>query len=154
MAWLNFDHSQSNSKKYPIGWKGQNVPNEIFSRKTTNKIFMYLLAVFILQNLKKIFTANPELWGSAIFVPKMAHLSWTKFFWYKPLSLLSSTYWPLALFKIQKKFLQRIQSYENASFLGPKWCICHKFFWEKIIIIFIYLLALLTAEFLKNSSSG
>ena len=23
----------------------------------------------------------------------------------------------------------------TAHFLGPKWCICHKFFWEKIIII-------------------
>ena len=99
----------------------------------------------------------------------MAHLSWTIFFWYKPLLLLSSTYWPfslpkilknyslsrimrmchfraqngpfvmnkiflvqtiiitfiylLALFIVQnlKKFLQQIQSYEDAQFLGPKW---------------------------------
>ena len=34
--------------------------------------------------------------------PKMAHLSWTKFFWYKPLLLLSSTYWPFSLCKILK----------------------------------------------------
>ena len=32
-----------------------------FSQKTTNKIFMYLLAPFILQNFKKILRANPEL---------------------------------------------------------------------------------------------
>ena len=63
---------------------------------------MYLLAPFILQNFKKILRADPELWGCAIFGPKMAHLSWTKFFWYKPLLLLSSTYWPFSLSKILK----------------------------------------------------
>ena len=51
----------------------------------------------------------------------------------------------LALFNVQnlKKFLQRIQSYEDAHFLGPKWSICPKqIFFSKIInIIFIYLLA-------------
>ena len=73
-----------------------------FSRKTTNKILMYLLAPFILQNFKKILRAHPKLWGCATFGPKMAHLSWTKFFWYKPLSLLSSTYWPFSLCKILK----------------------------------------------------
>ena len=31
------------------------------SQKTTNKIFMYLLAPFILQNFKKILRADPEL---------------------------------------------------------------------------------------------
>ena len=51
MSWLfkdplksglvQFDHSQSNT-------------NDFFSRKTTNKIFMYLLASFILQNFKKL----------------------------------------------------------------------------------------------------
>ena len=48
----------------------------------------------------------------------------------------------LALFIAQnlKKFLQWVQSYEDAPFLGPKWSICHNFF--KIInIILIYLLA-------------
>ena len=51
----------------------------------------------------------------------------------------------LALFIVQnlKKFLQRIQSYEDAPFLGPKWSICPKqiFFWKIINIILIYLLA-------------
>ena len=41
MAWINFDHTQSNSTKWP---KKTKIPqNEISSRKTTNKIFMYLL---------------------------------------------------------------------------------------------------------------
>ena len=51
----------------------------------------------------------------------------------------------LALFTVQnlKKFLQQIQSYEDAPFLGPKWSICPKqiFFWKIINIILIYLLA-------------
>ena len=114
---------------------------------------MYLLAPFILQNFKKILRADPELWGCAIFGPKMAHLSWTKFFWYKPLLLLSSTYWPFSLCKIKKKILQQIQSYEDAPFLRPKWSICpkEKFLLEKIInIIFIYLLAPFIVQNIKK----
>ena len=42
---------------------------------------MYLLAPFILQNFKKILRADPELWGCAIFGPKMVHLPQTNFFW-------------------------------------------------------------------------
>ena len=33
--------------------------------------FIYLLALFLVQNLKKILTADPELRGCAIFGPKM-----------------------------------------------------------------------------------
>ena len=52
----------------------------------------------------------------------------------------------LALFIVQnlKKFLQQIQSYEDAPFLGPNWSICPKqffFFWKIINIVLIYLLA-------------
>ena len=51
----------------------------------------------------------------------------------------------LAIFIVQnlKKFLQRIQNYDDAPFLGPKWSIFpkHFFFFLKIItIILIYLL--------------
>ena len=91
---------------------------------------MYLLAPFILQNSKKNFGTNPELWVCAIFKPKMAHLPWTKFFWYKTL-LLSSTYWPFSFCKIYKKFLQQIQSYEDTPFVVPKSSICpEKIFFE------------------------
>ena len=51
----------------------------------------------------------------------------------------------LALFIVQnlRKFLQQIQSYEDAPFLGQKWSICPKqiFFWKIINIILIYLSA-------------
>ena len=79
---------------------------------------MYLLMPFILQNFKKILRAE--------------------LFWYKPLLLLSSTYWPFSLCKVLKKFLQRIQSYEDASFLGPKWFICSRqfFLWKILLISF------------------
>ena len=65
------------------------------------------------------------------------------FFWYKPLLLLSSNYWPFSLCKILKKFLQQIQSYEDVIF-GTQ--MVHlpqtNFFLKKIInVIFIYLLA-------------
>ena len=63
MSWLfkdpinsslvQFHHAQSYSKKWPKGYKDQIVPNEFFSRKTTTKIFMYLLAPFILENFFK-----------------------------------------------------------------------------------------------------
>ena len=70
---------------------------------------------------KKILTVNLELWGCNIFGPKMVHLPQTKnFLDKKSLISFSSTYWPLLLYKIFKKFLQRIQSYEDATFLGPK----------------------------------
>ena len=103
MSWLfkdpinsgqvQFDHAQSNSKKCPKAYKDQISPNEFFSRKTTNKIFMHLLVPFILQNLKKILEPI-QSYEDVIFRPKIAHLSWTKFFCYKPILLLSSTYWP------------------------------------------------------------
>ena len=42
--------------------------------------FIYLLALFIGQNFKKILTVDQELWGWTIFGPKMVHLPQTNFF--------------------------------------------------------------------------
>ena len=123
MAWLNFDHARSNSKN---SLKRSNYPKLFFFSKNTYKIFMYLSAPFILQNFKKYRRHDPELSGEAFFGPKMAYLSWTKLIWWKPFLLLSSTYWPFSLCKILKKFLKRIQSYEDAPFLGQKWSVCPK----------------------------
>ena len=68
-----------------------------------------------------------------------------KSFWYKPLLLLSSTYWPFFIVQNFKKLLQQIQSYEDALFLGPKFSICpiyiYIYFWKIIKIILICLLA-------------
>ena len=64
-----------------------------------------------------------------------------KFFWVQ--TIITFIYL-LALFIVQnfKKFLQRIQSYEDAPFLGPNWSFCPKqFFLGEINIILIYLLA-------------
>ena len=106
---------------------GSLAPNKnLFLKKNINIIFIYLLAPFILQNFKKILKANPDLWGCSTFRPKIPQFVLNKTFWYKPLLLLSSTYWPFSLGKILKNFLQRIQSYEDAPFLGPKWFICSK----------------------------
>ena len=44
--------------------------------------FIYLLALFLVQNLKKILTADPELRGCAIFGPKMVHLPQFFFFFF------------------------------------------------------------------------
>ena len=65
--------------------------------------------------------------------------------------------YPLALFIMQnlKKFLQRIQSYEDVPFLGPKWSICSNFlFWKIINITLMYLLAPFIGQNLKKNSSS
>ena len=92
------------------------VPNKFFLLQTIIITFIYLLALFIVQNLKKILTADPELWGHTIFGPKIVYLPQTKLFWKKSLISFSSTYWPFSLCKILKKFFQRIQSYEMQHF--------------------------------------
>ena len=101
---------------------------------------MILLAPFILQNFKKILWIDPELWGCAIFGPFVLH----NFFWYKPLLLLSPTFWPFLLCKIQKNSysgstVTRMGHYwaQNGQFACPK----EKNFWKIIKIILIYLLA-------------
>ena len=95
---------------------------------------MYLSAPFTLQNLKKILRDDPELWGWAILGPKIAHLSWTKFFWRKPLLLLSSTYWPFSLCKIKKNSYSGFRVIRMHHFwvlngpFAPKF-----FFWKKLL---------------------
>ena len=76
----------------------------------------------------------------------MAHLPWT-IFWGVQTIIITSMYL-LALFTVQ--FLQQIQSYEGAPFLGPKWSICPNFFWKIINIILIYLLAPFIVQNLKK----
>ena len=56
---------------------GSFAPNNFFFWKIINIILIYLLAPIIGQNFKKILQADPELWGRAIFGPKMVHLPQT-----------------------------------------------------------------------------
>ena len=73
---------------------------------------MYLLAPFILQNLKKILTTDPELWECAIFEPKMAQFAMNKIFLVQ--AIIITFIYLLAFFIVQnfKKFLQQIQIYD------------------------------------------
>ena len=63
-------------------FRAQNGPfvlNKFFLIQTINITFIYLLAFFIVQNLKKILKADPELWRRAILGPKMVHLPQKRF---------------------------------------------------------------------------
>ena len=100
---------------------------------------MYLLAPFIMQYFKKILRADPELWDVPFSGPKLPICPEQIFLGYKPLLLLSSTYWPFSLNKILKKILTLCPELWGCT---PKWCICLKqLFLEIINIILIYLLA-------------
>ena len=57
---------------------GPFAPN--FFGKIMNIILIYLLAPSIVQNFKKILSADPKLWWCAIFGPKMAHFPKWEFF--------------------------------------------------------------------------
>ena len=115
------------------------------------------MAPFILQKFKKILRADPELWGWAIFGPKMAHLSWKnfflvqtiiitfiyvlalligqngpfapkKFFWGTLLKSFSFTYFPHSLCKILKKILSADPELWGCATFGPK--MAHFLKWE------------------------
>ena len=127
LKFLKSSYSKSRVMRMCHFWSQMvHLPQTKNLKKIINIIFIYLLAPFILQNFKKILRANLELWGYAIFGPKIPQFVANKIFWYKPLLLLSSTYWPFSLSKSFKKFLQWIQSYDNVPILGPKWSICPK----------------------------
>ena len=82
--------------------------------------FIYLLALFIVQNLKKFLQWIQSYEDVPFLGPKWSICSKQMFFW-KLLVSLSSTYLPLSLCKILKKFFLQIQNYEDAQLLSPKW---------------------------------
>ena len=82
-----------------------------------------------------------------------------------PQAIIITLIYQLALFIVRNlnKFLQQIQSYENATFLGPKWSICppaplpptKKIVFEKFFILFSSNYQPLSlCKILKNSSTG
>ena len=104
-------------------FRAQNGPfvlNKIFLVQTIIITFIYLLALFIMQNLKK-FLQQIQSYEDVPFLGPKWSICPKQIFFGKLLILFSSTYQPLSLCKILKKFFQRIQSYEDAQFLGPKW---------------------------------
>ena len=89
----------------------------------TNHYYYFHLPIypFHCAKFKKIPTTNPELWGCTILGPKMVHLPPQKNFFGKIITII--LIYLLAPFIVQnfKEFFQRIQSYEDAQFLGLKW---------------------------------
>ena len=106
-------------------FRAQNGPivlNKFFLVQTIIITFIYLLAIFIEQNLQIILTADPKLWWCTILGPKMVHLPQYFFSWKLLISFSSISHFHCA--KFQKKSSQWIQSYEDVQFLGPKWPTC------------------------------
>ena len=104
-------------------FRAQNGPfvmNKIFLVQTIIITFIYLLALFIVQNLKKFLQQIQSYEDAPFLGPKWSICLKQKIFWIKLSISFSSTYWSLSLCKILQKFLQWIQSYEDAPFQGPK----------------------------------
>ena len=62
------------------GFKMVHLPQTKFFWKIIDIILIYLLAAFIAQTFKKTLPADPELWGCAIFRPKMVLFPKWEFF--------------------------------------------------------------------------
>ena len=111
VAWLDLT-MPNQAVKNGVQAKKIKLPQmDFFSRKTTNKIFMHLLAPFILQNFKKIPRTNPEL--------RMCH------FWAQNSPfVMSKTFLVqtiITFIYLLAPFIVQIQSYEDAQILGQKW---------------------------------
>ena len=101
---------------------GPFVLKKFFLVQTIIITFIYLLALFIVQNLKKFLQHIQSYEDVPFLVPKWSIcLPPKKILIGKLLKSFSSTYYSLSLCKIFKKFFHRIQSYEDVQFLGPKW---------------------------------
>ena len=96
-----------------------------FFGKIINITLIYLLAPFIVQNFKKILPADPELWGCAIFGPKMAHFpkweffqktcSWALFLLFMPIYMPMSLTWELD-FSQACSFCRMLMNHRNFDF--------------------------------------
>ena len=70
----NYEDVPFSGPKKPICHK------QLFLVQTIIITFIYLLTLFSVQNLKKILTANPELWGCIIFWAQNGSFAPNKFF--------------------------------------------------------------------------
>ena len=98
-------------------FRAQNGPfvlNKLFLVQTII-IFIYLLPLFTVQNLKRFLLQIQSSEDAPFFGPKWS-ICPKQFFFGKLFLLLSSTYQLLSLCKIFKKFFLHIQSYEMRNF--------------------------------------
>ena len=117
--------------------RAQNGPfvlNKIFLVQTII-IFIYLLALFIVQNFKKLLLVIQNYEDVPLLGPKWSICPKQNFFlenhyYHSHLSIS-----PFHCAKLKKNFFQRIQRYEDARFSGPKWPISpNKSFSENLLM--------------------
>ena len=137
-------------------FKAQNGPfvmNKKFFGTNHYYTFIYLLAFFIVQNFLKILTTNPDLWGCAIFGPKMVHLPQTNFFSEKNYIIFIHLLDPFILQNF-KKILRANPELWGCAIFGPKMppFVQNNIFWYKPLLLLssIYLLALFNGHNLKK----
>ena len=84
---------------------------------TYNVTFIYVMTLLIVQNFKKFFTADTELWQCAIFGPNLDHLP--EFFLWKIIIILI---YLLVFFIVQnlKKLLPADPELWGCATFGPK----------------------------------
>ena len=85
------------------------------------------------ENFKKIIRDDPELWGCAIFRPKMTHLSWMNFFGTNHYYYLHLPIGPFHYAKFKKILIVDLELWRCTIF-GPKMVHYPKFFFGKLLI--------------------
>ena len=91
-------------------FQAQNVAfvlNKLFLVQTIIITFIYLLALFIVQNLKKFLQQIQSYEDAPFLSPKQSICPKLNFFGIKSLVSFSSIYWPLSLCKILKNSYNR-----------------------------------------------
>ena len=103
------------------GKNGSFVMNKFFWYRPLLLLSSTYWPISLCQIKKKQTYSRPTVMRMQHFWAQNGPIAPHKFFFGKMLKSFSSTYWPLLLCKMSKKFFQRIQSYEDVYFLGPKW---------------------------------
>ena len=125
MASLNFNHAQSNSKKWA---KKIKLPQmKFFLKKQLLKFSCTHSPLSFCKILKQFlepiqsYEDKPFLGPKWPICPEQIFFGTNYYYFYPPIG-------PFHCAKFKKNFLQRILSYEVVPFWGPKWPICLKNF--------------------------
>ena len=118
---------------------------------------MYLLASLIMQNFyKKVLQLIQSYKDVRYFWDQNSPFILNKFFWCKPLLLLSSTCWPFSLYKVLKssyngsRIITMHYFWDQSGPFAPN----KFFFWNTVTINLIYLLTHFIVQKLKKNSSS